>query len=542
MLKKPPITTRATEKDSDMFGLKLTGGRTWSARLSIPRDRWQDVGLAYQTKSGIKQDAIMSLQTRDKNEAIQRRGAALEALRSQVNEKLAAIGKRPLEGDWKPRTVAERAVNDALSAKKVIAEASTAYSPDRNADGTVNENVPTNEQDHLHHVLTSQAEDVAESLSDEEGHQYLSTFMDTLEGTATPLGPLLDRWLASESKTVSNGLIDRHKRVLSVFGEYLASEQFVSEGRPFKAAEKGMPSRPVLKSFPVQKVDKKLARRFREWIEDRKAANTVNAYLSSLRSFWTWLVDAGEADSNPWAGMSRGLKKLAKRDISPDAEKRPFTEQEMLALLTGEPNSRDPRMALMLHDVFRLGLLTGARQNELCSLTVGRVVVPDNPEDELWGISITRDVAKTDNSVRTIPLHPLVRPIIERRLIAAKRTGEPDAPLFPECPPGGADHKRGWTFSKHFLRYRHQILGKEENGTDFHSTRRCFATFMETALANGAAACTELVCDHLIGHKSERLAANTYAAKRFDWLLYSEAIRGMVDKGVPERVKEALSC
>lgn len=301
-----------------------------------------------------------------------------------------------------------------------------------------------------------------------------------------------------------------------------------------------MPSQAILRSFPVQKVDKKLARRFREWIEDRKAANTVNAYLSSLRSFWTWLVDAGEVEGNPWAGMSRGLKKIAKRDISPDAEKRPFTEQEMLALLTGEPNSRDPRMVLMLHDVFRLGLLTGARQNELCSLTVGRVVVPDNPE-ELWGISITRDVAKTDNSVRTIPLHPLVRPIIERRLIAAKGTGEPDAPLFPECPPGGADHKRGWTFSKHFLRYRHQIMGEEGNGTDFHSTRRCFATFMETALANGAAACTELVCDHLIGHKSERLAANTYAAKRFDWSLYSEAILGMVDKGVPERVREALS-
>lgn len=221
-----------TKKDADMFGLKQTGGKAWSARLTIPRDRQRDVGEAFGTKSGTKQDAIMSLQTRDKNEAIQRRGAALEALRSQVNE-----------------------------------------------------NVPTNEQDNLHHVLTSQAEDVAESLSDEE----------------------------------------------------------------------------------------------------------------------------------------------------------------------------------------------------------------------------------------------------------------PDAPLFPECPPGGADHKRGWTFSKHFLRYRHQIMGEEGNGTDFHSTRRCFATFMETALANGAAACTELVCDHLIGHKSERLAANTYAAKRFDWSLYSEAILGMVDKGVPERVKEALS-
>ncbi len=524
-----------------MFGLKQTGGKTWSARLTIPRDRQRDVGEAFGTKSGIKQDAIMSLQTRDKNEAIQRRGAALEALRSQVNEKLAAIGKRPLEGNWKPRTVTERAVTDALSAKQVIEEASTAYSPDRDADGRVNENVPTNERDHLHHVLTNQAEDVAESLSDEEGHQYLSTFMDTLEGRATPLGPLADRWLASESKMVSNGLIDRHKRVLSVFGEYLASGEAMSESKPaHSAARTGAASQAVLRAFPVQRVDKRQARRFREWVEDRKAANTVNAYLSSLRSFWTWLVDAGEVECNPWAGMSRGLKKQAKREIASDAEKRPFTEAELLALLTGEPNSRDARMVQTIHDVFRLGLLTGARQNELCSLTVDRVVVSDDPE-RLWGISITKDVAKTDNSIRTIPLHPLVRPIIERRLAAAKATGEPDAPLFPECPPGGSDSKRGWTFSKHFLRYRKALLGDAGNGTDFHSTRRCFATFMETALANGASACSELVCDHLIGHKSERLAANTYAAKRFDWALYSEAILGMVSKGMPERVREALS-
>ncbi|OUI85747.1 hypothetical protein [Acetobacter tropicalis] len=83
-----------------MFGLRQTGGKTWSARLTIPRDRQRDVGEAFGTKSGIKLDAIMSLQTRDKNEAIQRRGAVLETLRSQVNdEKLVALRQAaPLGG------------------------------------------------------------------------------------------------------------------------------------------------------------------------------------------------------------------------------------------------------------------------------------------------------------------------------------------------------------------------------------------------------------------------------------------------------------
>nr|WP_298795128.1 hypothetical protein [uncultured Acetobacter sp.] len=61
----------------------------WSARLSIPRDRWQDVGLAYGTKSGIWQEFLRSLQTYDKQASVKRRGPSLEALRSQVNEKLA---------------------------------------------------------------------------------------------------------------------------------------------------------------------------------------------------------------------------------------------------------------------------------------------------------------------------------------------------------------------------------------------------------------------------------------------------------------------
>ncbi|WP_156476966.1 hypothetical protein [Acetobacter malorum] len=84
-----------------MFGLKRAASGLWSARLSIPipRDRWQDVGQAYGTKSGIRQEFLKSLQTHDKQEAVKRRGPALEALCFQVNEKRAAIGKPHLEGD-----------------------------------------------------------------------------------------------------------------------------------------------------------------------------------------------------------------------------------------------------------------------------------------------------------------------------------------------------------------------------------------------------------------------------------------------------------
>lgn len=506
------------ENDAKMFGLRRATSGLWSARLSIPRDRWEDVGQAFCTKSGIRQDFVKSLQTKDKQEAIKRRDAALAALRTQVNEKLAEIGKPPLGGAWESGlSVTDKAVQDGLSAKKQLDAASDDYDPLTDQHGDISENVPSTEKERLRFVLTNLAEEFSQTLSPASGSKYLSTFMGVADGTETPLQPLADRWLAEESRLVTNGLLNRHKRVLAVFWSYLASV--------------GVP-------LVVQVVDRRQARRFREWLQGQgKEANTVNSYLSSLRTFWTWLEVAGEvSENNPWAGMSTGLKKLAKREARARGEKRPFTEDELLLLLKGHPKSQE--RAQMIADMFRLGLLTGARQNELCSLTVGRVAVPDNPE-ELWGIKVTKEVSKTDNSVRTIPLHPLARVIVERRVQACP-VGQPDAPLFPECPPGGEDNKRGWTFSKDFLRYRKAVLGASGNGTDFHSTRRCFSTFMEQAQARGVAACTPLVIDHLIGHKAERLAANTYAAKRFDWSLYSEAILGMVDKGVPESVLEAL--
>ncbi|WP_155467982.1 DUF6538 domain-containing protein [Acetobacter pasteurianus] len=501
----------------------LKRGNSYSVRFNVPEDRRADVGKVFGAKSGMKDEIVRTLGTRDYREAVKRRDAALAAIRKEVNAKLTDANLPPLHGDYVPNWWAapEKAVEAGLHYKKQIDQASEAYEPCEGiVPGTIAEGAPTSEKEHIRAVVADLVLEASEKLPPAEGLRYYNTVMGIAEGQETPLEPLAERWLADARRLVSNGLLKRHRRVLAIFLEYLDS---------------------VGVARVVQKVDKRQARRFREWlIAQGKEANTVNSYLSSLRSFWTWLDDAGEvSDSNPWSGMSGGLKKLAKKDAKARGEKRPFTDDELLLLLKGQPSSR--QRAQMIKDVFRLGLLTGARQNELCSLTRGRVVVPDDPA-ELWGVEVTEDVSKTENSVRTIPLHPLAREIVERRLkdCTSQLDGDLDASLFPECPPGGEDNKRGWTFSKDFLRYRKAVLGDEGNGTDFQSTRRCFSTFMEVARANGVTACTDLVIDHLIGHKAERLAANTYAAKQLDWSLYSEAILGMVEKGMSEKVRAAM--
>ncbi|NVN40514.1 hypothetical protein HUK82_08045, partial [Ameyamaea chiangmaiensis] len=99
----------------ERHGLRLTGGKTYAARLSIPRERWADVGRAYGTRTGVRQELVRSTQTRDRHEAIRRRGKVLERLRAEVDAKLAAIGLPPLHGTWCPDWMTEeRLVADAL--------------------------------------------------------------------------------------------------------------------------------------------------------------------------------------------------------------------------------------------------------------------------------------------------------------------------------------------------------------------------------------------------------------------------------------------
>lgn len=521
-----------------MFGLKRAASGLWSARLSIPRDRWQDVGLAYGTKSGIRQEFLKSLQTHDKQEAIRRRGPALEALRSQVNEKLAAIGKPLLEGEWKALSVVERAVADALSAKEEIEKASTAYSPAKNADGSVDEYVPTTDQEHLRDVATGRAVDVAESLPDAKGQLYLTTFTDTLDGTATPLGPLLDRWERERDRTVSKASRAMDVAAFNHFAGYLAEYDKRQQGSAVKEPMRH------LRAKGLESLELRVLGGFTEWLLDSAGltAKTVGSRVSPLKMFWEWCIRKHIISGpNPWTGATRGLKQQAARQGVGKPKRWEFSEGELLALLRADPDEgRRWTWGQAIRDLMPLALLTGARENELCSLTADRVV--QLPGADLLGIAVLEEDAKTVSSIRRVPLHPLVRPIIERRLAAAIATGEPDAPLFPECKPGGPAEKRGYYFSKRFTEFRRDVLEAGSDGlVTFHSFRKCFGTFMRRAAVAGVSECQLAVAQKLMGHKPQTITETTYMEAEMPWSVYEAAILGMVDKGMPESVREALT-
>src|SRR5689334_19525407 len=87
-------------------------------------ERWADVGRAMNAASGIKRELVRTLQTTDRKEAIQRRDAALKAMRDEVDAALRRAKRRPLTdwtADWEARAI-ERREQLRLGAREVLFE------------------------------------------------------------------------------------------------------------------------------------------------------------------------------------------------------------------------------------------------------------------------------------------------------------------------------------------------------------------------------------------------------------------------------------
>jgi integrase len=143
-----------------------------------------------------------------------------------------------------------------------------------------------------------------------------------------------------------------------------------------------------------------------------------------------------------------------------------------------------------------LGVLTGARLNELCELRA------EDALREQRAIRIRE--GKTENATRVIPVHDAVWSIVARRV---QEAGQRE--LFPELKPGGPDGKRSWYVSKRFTEFRRRVLG-EDDSVDFHSLRRTFATYLERASTLTPAVNASVIAE-LMGHAKQTLALSTYS-------------------------------
>lgn len=536
----------------DMHSIfRRTGAQTWSVRFHVPRDRRFDVGKAYGTKSGHKADVVKTLGTTDRKEAMGRRPKALEAIRAEIDTKLQVIGLAPLDGGWKPDWAfawddEEKAVAEGLEVRRELAKASdredeaeefyTATSDGSIRSTTIRTSPRDRKESQLRDLIAEQLGELRDA-GKPVGPHY-DRFAAVAFGEETPLGSLLDRWEQERDRSVSKASRAMDKAAFNHFASYLAEHDSQWHASPITDVMKH------LRAKALERLEPRVLGGFTEWLLGSAGltAKTVGSRVSPLKMFWDWCIRKHIISGpNPWDGATRGLKQQAARQGNSRPKRREFSEAELLALLQADPDAgRRWTWGQAIRDLMPLALLTGARQNELCSLTVDKVV--QVPGADLLGIAVLDEEAKTPNSIRRVPLHPLVRPIIERRLAAAIATGEPDAPLFPECKPGGTAGKRSYYFSKRFTEFRRDVLGAASDGlATFHSFRKCFGTFMRRAAVAGVSECQLSVTQKLMGHKPQTITETTYMEAEMPWPVYEAAILGMVDKGLPEKVLASLS-
>ncbi|RYF31224.1 MAG: hypothetical protein EOO23_03225 [Comamonadaceae bacterium] len=283
-------------------------------------------------------------------------------------------------------------------------------------------------------------------------------------GTRTPVASELDRYLVQQGIRASYA--SRTRRAVGSLEKWLT-------GRPG--------------GDDVNAVTGRAADQFADHVAETGVTTaTVNSIVSALSAYWQWLVKRHIAAANPWAGQGRRVVSLAL-----NAEKREFSDEEMVVLLSGPASST-------LHDMMRLAALTGMRLTEIGGLKVKGIA------QGLFHV----EESKTRSGVRVVPVHPDLSSLVKRRT-----AGKSDTEFLIEeltSPPshGGL---RGKKIGEAFTAYRRSLgldqrqSGRKQSDVDFHSFRRWFVTKAEQAGYN------EVQVARVVGHKPPGFTFSTYS-------------------------------
>ena len=331
-----------------------------------------------------------------------------------------------------------------------------------------------------------------------------------------PAVPFLSHWDDFEASKLSNGLWKadtasngRSSRRLfqELVGDQPAAEidrAAVSEFRRLLFALpklydkskcwRGLPLTEVIQAAKV--IDD--ARPPKATVIPKLKVKTVDKHTGNLVEYWNWCQINGrlpkEAES-PFTGFIQPKPKG--RQARHERQEWPQAMVETLftsPVWTGSKSfhRRANAGAMIFRDarfwVPLLGRLTGAREDELCSLTVGDIVMIDG----IACLSI-RD-SKTAESDRDLPIpEALLRMGFLEYRYHGRRPGEP---LFPELIPQGVGNRQSAAFSGWFTEYRRRI-DCYVLLVDFHSFRHNVSTDLSNlpGLNSGWA-------DEITGHDS----------------------------------------
>lgn len=498
----------------------LRRGLTFYARLTIPEARWEDVGRAFGATKGKKREIVRTLQTTDRREAERRRDAAIAAMREEVDRKLRKAGLKPLSdwtADWLFRA-AERRSQMADDRRVIVGYEENPRNPEERAPWTAAD------------FTREEVEDEAAEVEARQGEKAAQAFLSVALGEGMTIADAARLWIEENRGQVREQTLNGHRAAFRRLGDYLTAQCNL----------------PPLEGVTLDNVTRRIAG---EFLADRRqhiAPATVLRECSSLHGLWRWAVRREYANANPWDDQAAGFRG---RKANPGAvSPRGYNAAELVTLLRAAEADLAPlrgALAPAFWDGMRLAMLTGARANELFCLSVGDII----EDGTALVLAAGPAGGKTANAARIVPLHALAQAVLRQRL-ATLPDSAPAAPLWPELPPQGADKRRAKTISTRFLAIRQRLLPEAE-GVDWHSFRRSFVTFCETAMHADGRLDADLIA-LLVGHARQGLALSLYS----DWTRIGrpamsgdlaaklgtlrEAVADAIDRGMPQEVRKVL--
>jgi integrase len=237
------------------------------------------------------------------------------------------------------------------------------------------------------------------------------------------------------------------------------------------------------------------------------SSKTIRNIVSNIGSLFRWAEGRGYIEYNPFYNPI--LPKSNKARV-----REPWSDENILTFLKSELVGGNEFIATCV------ALYSGMRLDEICNIQ--KTVINDNCFKVLEG--------KTKASRRKIPIHPLLKPLIERFLDSKE-----EVYLIKGIKRGGYDNKRSWNFQKKLGRLRKKI-GMPE-GVVFHSLRNTFATQME----NKGIPMNHI--SQLMGHEDSNMAMDLYSkgpkiellAESIKKLTYEEEIDSFIKNTLIER-------
>lgn len=397
----------------------------------------------------------------------------------------------------------------------------------------------------LRHAEGLEVYDFTEPLSADVSEIAATTAPTPTEAATAPSaarsGPLLSvlfaqrKAEAEQAREWSRKLVDDYQNWIELFVELQGDRPILdyrkSDARSFKEALLGLPNNrsKLPQTRGLSALDAIEAAK--TYGLDPLSTSTINKALSRMQATWKW---AAKQLDDEVTDIFAPMKLTSK--VSARTEADPFNKAQLQTIFnspvfTGckserfrtEPGPTD-MSGTSWYWLPLLGLLTGARLNELCQLRVDDV-------DEEDGIPFLR-VHEGDETQRVkfgkkrlVPLHPeLIRLGFQRFVQAQERAGHDR--LFPDLRLGATGYYSDQS-SKDFSRYIEK-LGAKTDKTSFHSFRHNF----KDACRHGGV--HPDINDILLGHALSGMAGR-YGDGNVDLPVLYEAVGKVVHRGLSLR-------